>query len=98
MNQATISYTRNHLSSILDRVRAGETILITDRQRPVARLEPVSGTGAGNPKSASLVRRGLIRPARRRLSVKALRALPLPESSGKGDILSAFLAGREEGR
>ena len=41
MNMANISYTRNHLSELINRVKEGETILIMDRQRPVARLEPV---------------------------------------------------------
>ncbi|MBX3747863.1 MAG: type II toxin-antitoxin system Phd/YefM family antitoxin [Verrucomicrobiae bacterium] len=41
MDKANATYTRNHLSEILARVREGETILIMDRQQPVARLEPV---------------------------------------------------------
>ena len=36
MKTATISETKNRLSALLDRVRHGETILITDRERPVA--------------------------------------------------------------
>jgi prevent-host-death family protein len=48
MKTATISETKNQLSALLDRVRHGETILITDRSQPVARLEPVvSASGAG---------------------------------------------------
>ena len=99
MNKANISYTRNHLSEMLSRVREGETILIVDRQQPVARLEPVAGLSArGIPWQADLVRRGLVRPARGHLDVKALGALTLPTPRGGGDILDALLAEREEDR
>ncbi len=49
MKTASISQTKNQLSALLDAVRHGETILIMDRNCPVARLEPVtemSGMGA----------------------------------------------------
>ena len=84
---------------MLSRVREGETILIMDRQEPIARLEPVDGAFAGClPWQADLVRRGLVRPARGRLNPKLLGALPLPTIRSGGDILSALLAEREEGR
>ncbi len=99
MNKANISYTRNHLSEILLKVREGETILIMDRDQPVARLEPIAGLSAqGSPWQADLVRRGLVRASRNRLDVKALLAMPLPAPKGGGDILEALLAEREEGR
>lgn len=40
MKTATITEAKNGLSALIDRVRAGESILILDRGRPVARLEP----------------------------------------------------------
>ncbi len=36
---------KDRLSSFLERVKGGETVTITDRGRPVARLVPVSGDG-----------------------------------------------------
>jgi prevent-host-death family protein len=99
VNRANISYTRNHLSELISRVREGETIVITDRQQPVARLEPVAGAAArGSPWQADLARRGLVRPARTHLDAKALGALPLPTPQGGGDILATLAAEREEGR
>ncbi len=100
MNKANISYTRNHLSEMLARVRDGESILIVDRQHPVARLEPVTGSSARGdaPWQADLVRRGLLRTARTPLDAKALGALPMPASEAGGDILDALLADREEAR
>jgi antitoxin (DNA-binding transcriptional repressor) of toxin-antitoxin stability system len=99
MNKANISYTRNHLSEILLRVREGETILIMDREQPVARLEPIAGSSAqGSPWQADLVRRGLVRSARSRLDAKAFQAMPLPTPQAGGDILDALLSERDEGR
>jgi prevent-host-death family protein len=47
-------------AALLDRVKAGETITITDRGVPVAQLAPLSGTD-WDARLASLERRGLIR-------------------------------------
>jgi len=98
MNKANITYTRNHLSEIIMRVREGETVLILDRHQPVARLEPVAGSGAtGVSWQGDLVRRGLVRQSRERLDLKSLNALPFPTIRGDGDILDTLLSEREEG-
>ena len=44
MKTATIPEAKNRLSALIDRVRHGETVIITDRGRPVARLESEPGT------------------------------------------------------
>jgi antitoxin (DNA-binding transcriptional repressor) of toxin-antitoxin stability system len=99
MKKANISYTRNHLSEMISQVREGETILIVDRQRPVARLEPVGGAASRDvPWQADLVRRGLVRLARARLDVKALGALRMAVPNEDADILAALLDEREGGR
>ncbi len=99
MNKANISYTRNHLSEILARVKEGESILILDRTQPVARLEPATASPRGEADGiADLVRRGLVKPARERINSKALGAMPLPSIHGSGDILNALMADRENGR
>ncbi len=99
MKKANISYTRNHLSELIDRVREGESILILDRKQPVARLEPL-GTGPGptDSRSLDLVRRGLASPPRRKPDLKALDRLALPRPRKGGDILAALLADREGSR
>ena len=33
---------RDHLSAVLDQLRAGRTVTITDRNRPIAQLTPLS--------------------------------------------------------
>ena len=42
METATITQVKNGLSAYIDKVKAGESILVTDRGVPVAVLEPVT--------------------------------------------------------
>jgi len=96
---ATISETKNSLSALLDRVRHGETVLITDRRRPIARLEPVA-TPDGGPdegRLARLERAGVIRRARRGRLEEILR-VPPPRAETGGDVLAALLDERRTGR
>ncbi len=63
MKKASVSETKNRLSAILDQVKEGETFVITEHGRAVARIEPIRGVsgGAEEAKVADLERRGLIR-------------------------------------
>ena len=99
MKVATISQTKNQLSALLDRVRHGETILIVDRDRPVARLEPVVTAEEGDEdgRLSRLERAGLIRRGRGSTSQGVLKKHP-PKAVRGGDILQALLTDREEGR
>ena len=50
VKRASVSQTKNQLSALLEQVRQGETVVITDHDRPVAQLTPVStgdATGDG---------------------------------------------------
>ena len=47
MTTISVTNARNHLSGVLERVRQGETLLITDHSRPIARIEPIPLVGAG---------------------------------------------------
>lgn len=60
MAEVGIRELRNHLSAFLDRVRAGEEVVVTDRGTPVARLLPVGRDSAYD----RLVREGLVAPAK----------------------------------
>jgi len=64
MRTATITEVKNRLSSIIDRVRSGETVVVTDRGRPVARIEPVRADADDAARIARLERSGVIRSAR----------------------------------
>jgi prevent-host-death family protein len=61
MKTATITEAKNQLSALIDRVRAGESILITDRGRAVARIEPVVSASDATGRRERLERAGLVR-------------------------------------
>ncbi len=98
MKRATISETKNHLSALIDRVRHGDTVLIVDRDQPVARLEPVVAPEATDAEGRlqRLERAGLLRRGRGGADPEILRAPPKPR--GGGDILRALLEEREGSR
>ena len=75
---------KNNLSRYLDRVRAGEEVVVTDRGRPVARLLPVD---ASEDRLADLVEAGVVRApsSRRRRHLPARRI----EASGSVSDLVA---------
>jgi len=97
MQRTSITDAKNNLSLLIDRVRRGETVLICDRNRPVARLQPVGpgdASGTQAPWLAGLVREGLLAPAARPLSLKSL---PEPVKPTKPvSIVEALRADREE--
>lgn len=100
MNSATITEAKNGLSRLLDEVRHGQTIVITDRHRPIARLSPVSGEEAGDATGRILrmERAGLLTPARKRVGRRGgLEGAP-PTLSGGASAVKALLDEREAGR
>lgn len=61
MTEVGIRELRDHLSRYLDRVQAGEEVVVTDRGRAVARVLPMSGERTVD----RLVAEGLVTPARK---------------------------------
>lgn len=45
MKKASITEAKNRLSALIDALKSGSPVLIVDRGRPVARLEPVTRFG-----------------------------------------------------
>jgi prevent-host-death family protein len=100
MKTATISQTRNALSALLDRVRQGETIVIIDRSRPVARLEPVIGSRGPDQEAgrlARLERAGLIRRGQG-VPLDEMHRVPPPRPARGGDVVAALVEERRGGR
>jgi len=98
MKKASITEAKNNLSALIDRVKGGSSILIVDRGRPVARLEPVRGTEAGNgDRLARLVRDGVVRPARGVLSKEMFARRPPRPTQGASGV-RALLEERRDGR
>src|SRR2546430_2086365 len=99
MKKATITEAKNQLSALIDRVRHGETIVITDRGRPVARLMSALTDADEDPEGrlARLERRGGIRLATGR-PPRDLIMRKLPKVRKPSGALDALLEERREGR
>jgi len=99
MKKATITEAKNQLSALIDRVRHGETIVITDRGRPVARLVSALTGAAEDPEGrlARLARRGGLRLATTP-PPSALILKKLPKTRKPARVLEALLDERREGR
>ena len=78
MKKASITEAKNNLSALIDGLKDGSPVLIADRGRPVARLEPAleSDDGADAGRVARLVREGLARPGRSALPSSFLTVRP----------------------
>ena len=98
VKRAQIAQLKNNLSRYLDQVRHGETILVVDRDQPVAQIVPLQGRpvrpGQDEERLAQLERRGLVRRG----------TGTVPEWLGKRkpprlrrSLLQALLAERESG-
>jgi prevent-host-death family protein len=83
-----IAELRQNLSKHLERVKAGERLIVTDRNRPVAMLTPPPPTGSATDR---LVAEGLARPP---LSSRP----PAPEPHGDTDWTDEFIKMRDEQR
>ncbi len=95
MKKVSISEAKNGLSALIDQVKAGKSIVILDRGRPVARLEPVANRD--HARIAQLVRDGIVRPPLKPFP-RRLIATPPPERSGTKTLLDALLDERRQGR
>ena len=97
MKKASITEAKNNLSALIDSVKGGSPVLIVDRGRPVARLEPVNDIPPDNDgRLARLVRDGVVRPARNAIS-KALLTTRPPRSKGASGV-RVLLEERRSGR
>ncbi len=98
MKRASLTETKNRLSALIDEVREGETILILDRGRPVARIESVAGGGSKTPgRLDRLERKGLITRATGRRPKELLARRP-PRPEGGASAVEALLEERSGGR
>jgi prevent-host-death family protein len=98
MKKASITEAKNNLSALIDSVKGGSPVLIVDRGRPVARLEPVSGGGPDDDSQlARLVREGLVRPGRR-VPPKELFATKPPRLKKGASGVRVLLEERRDGR
>jgi len=95
MKTASITEAKNGLSALIDRVRAGESILITDRGVPVARLEPMADYPDPDGRIARLERAGIIRRGTGPVALDQLG--PLPKVPEGVSVVEAVLEERRSG-
>lgn len=97
MKAVNVAELKNRLSHYLRLVRRGEAILVRDRDRVIARLEPAGDAGAaGEPAEhlADLERRGIVRRGRPPLPRELLARRP----KVKADVVAALLRERRDSR
>ncbi|MBC8011523.1 MAG: type II toxin-antitoxin system prevent-host-death family antitoxin [Burkholderiales bacterium] len=104
MHTANIATAKTELSRLLRRVRRGERVIITDRNRPVAQLQPIDAAFAGDEAGvdaelAALHEAGVLTPpSGAALNVTAFLSAPRPIIATKQTLPAAILAEREDGR
>jgi len=97
MKNARISELRDKLSEYLVRVRNGETIIVYDRETPIARIEPIAAAAGDVPEWVrEAERRGIARPPRNPNGAKI--PLPPPKPKKPARLLEALLEERRTGR
>ena len=94
MERVTIGKLKNQLSAYLRKVRAGETILVLDRDTVIARLTPATEAETDDERLARLEAKGVLRRGREPWDPRKLKG-PAP-AAGKS-VLEALLEEREEG-
>ena len=95
MPTASISETKAKLSALLDRVKEGEEVTITDRGKPVARIVPIPATEVDwDERLERLERQGVIQRPKKKLEPGWLASRPLAKS--RASVLEALLEERRE--
>ena len=97
MRYESISIVKNNLSALIREVQQGETIVITDRGRPVARLEAMSEMDQTDERLRALVDDGLVSLPRRAPDATVLE-LPMPSVVAGPSAVDYLLEEREGGR
>src|SRR5665213_2909888 len=99
MKKASITEAKNNLSALIDGLKGGAPVLIVDRGRPVARLEPITAghEGEEDGRLSRLLRDGIARP-RRGAPAMALFASAPPRAKLGGPAVDALIEERRDGR
>jgi prevent-host-death family protein len=96
METASISEVKNGLSAIIDRVKGGESIVVTDRGIPVAVIEPMSARVDVDDRLARLERAGIIKRGTGKVPLELLRT-PGPKLADGHTLVEAILEERRSG-
>ncbi|MGD0798880.1 MAG: type II toxin-antitoxin system prevent-host-death family antitoxin [Acidobacteriaceae bacterium] len=96
MRSVNIAELKNRLSAYVKYAKAGETIVIRDRNTPVARLVPFVADDGLSDEERQLVADGILRPGRRPRDLSRLWSMPEAKVSSDSAI-QAILDERNEG-
>jgi prevent-host-death family protein len=95
MRTVNIAVLKNQLSKYLTYARSGETIIIRDRNTPVAQLIPFTPDATAD--ELELVAAGLMRLPEKPWDIEGFDHLPTPKVEGN-TLTRALLDERDEGR
>jgi prevent-host-death family protein len=93
VRSTNIADLRNHLTQYLQEVRAGEEIVVRDRQRPIARIVPFTVDDEDRD-DAALIAAGLMRKGSGRLAPSFWNARRAPVTRGR--VVAALRGDRDE--
>ncbi len=100
MKLVNIAELKDRLGYYLRAVRRGEPVLVRDRDRVIARIEPAGGgaaaEGEDDQRLADLERRGIVRRGTGTITPDLLARRVRPRRPA--DVVGALLRDREEGR
>lgn len=103
MLTANIATAKNELSRLLRRVKQGESVIITERNRPIARLQPFhrlpDEEDSPHGQLEALYEAGVLTaPTQPDFDPKAFLAQPSLTGQRDAGLVATLLAEREEGR
>lgn len=96
MNPISVSDLKAQLSEQLRHVKEGETLIVTERGRAVARIVPVEGADRHDADLMRLMEAGALRPGSGTLGAAFWELVPPSDPSGR--VREALVAARKEGR
>ena len=97
MIKVSISRLKDQLSAYLKKVEAGQTVIVTDRNKPIAQLSRVVARESEDERLARLIASGIVTPPKRStpLSIEEIRKLRPVAPDAR--LLEALLEERESG-
>lgn len=96
MNPISVSDLKAQLSEQLRHVKEGETLIVTERGRAVARIVPVEGADRYDADLMRLMEAGALRPGSGTLDAAFWELTPPADPDAA--VLGALIAARQEGR
>jgi antitoxin (DNA-binding transcriptional repressor) of toxin-antitoxin stability system len=98
MEKASVSKLKDNLSAYLRKVRAGHSVVIYDRDVPIARLERIESSAQGSARLALLCAQGVTPPPQRQRSAASMRAAVSSLLPRSARLLDAVQLDRAEDR